>query len=351
MQYAGVQRRATNKLFQVYLIMAQLQPASYYIDGIGNKDRIILSQAITIIESNSEDHTSLSRDILQACRQQPGKAYRIGITGVPGVGKSTFINAFAGFLSEQNKKIAVLAVDPTSSLSQGSILGDKTRMEDIAHDPNVYIRPTPAGGHLGGIARRTRETIILCEAFGFDHILIETVGVGQSETAVKNLVDFFLLLTLPNAGDELQGIKRGIMELADAIVVNKAEGDNEAKAKIAAAQIKTALHYFSGNEINWTVPVLLASALEKKGIAVIYESFRSFITRSESCGFFAKNRGSQNWHWFEETWKRSLQEKLASLPHLQETFTKYKLSITTEQLDPYQAAQELAQRIDIQLKD
>ena len=331
--------------------MSDLQAASYYIDGILNKDRIVLSQAITVIESKSEEHREIATVIVDACLQHPGKAYRMGITGVPGVGKSTFINAFAEFLSKENKKIAVLAVDPTSSLSQGSILGDKTRMEDIAHDLNVYIRPTPAGDNLGGIARRTRETIILCETFGFDHILIETVGVGQSETAVKNLADFFLLLSLPNAGDELQGIKRGIMELADAIVVNKADGDNIPKAKIAATHIKTALHYFSANELGWTVPVLMASALEKTGIREVYDTFHSYIMRSESTGFFAKNRALQNWYWFEETWKRSLQDKLKSLPHLQETFAKYKHEIIFQNVDPHKAAQELAQKIDIRLKD
>lgn len=331
--------------------MAQLQPAAYYIDGILRRDRVVLSQAITVIESAHPDHAPLARAILEGCRPHAGKAYRIGITGVPGVGKSTFINAFGTFLSGRHHKIAVLAVDPTSSLTQGSILGDKTRMDDIAHDPNVYIRPSPAGGHLGGIAKYTRETIILCEAFGFDHILIESVGVGQSETAVKNLVDFFLLLTLPNAGDELQGIKRGIMELADVIIVNKAEGDNVPKAKIAAAQIKTALHYFPNNELGWTVPVLLASALEKSGIDELYETFRSFIHRSESTGFFGKNRGQQHWHWFEASWKRALQEKLAAIPHLQELFAGHKKNILNNNTDPYAAAQELADRLEIRLKD
>ena len=222
-----------------------------FVKGILDGNRTILSQAITMIESENPAHIAMAQEIIERCLPHSGNSLRIGITGVPGVGKSTFIESFGGMLTSQGHKLAVLAIDPSSERTKGSILGDKTRMETLSTDPNAFIRPSPSGSALGGVARKTRESIILCEAAGFDTIIVETVGVGQSETVVKSMVDFFLLLMLAGAGDELQGIKRGIMEMADALVINKADGDNLPKAKGAASQYRAALKLFPKNDNGW----------------------------------------------------------------------------------------------------
>lgn len=241
------------------------------VSGITNGNITALSRAITLIESTNPTHTKKANEIITACLPHSNNAIRIGITGVPGVGKSTFIEAFGIHLTGLGKKVAILAVDPSSSLSRGSILGDKTRMEDLVKDKNAFIRPSPSGDSLGGVARKTRESIILCEAAGFDTIIIETVGVGQSETVVHSMVDFFLLLKLAGAGDELQGIKRGIIEMADAIVINKADGDNLKAAKFAKVEFNRALHLYPEKESGWSPKVSLCSALKQEGISEVWE--------------------------------------------------------------------------------
>lgn len=278
----------------------------YYINGILNHDRVVLSQAITLAESTKKEHRELAQEIITACLPHTGNSIRIGITGVPGVGKSTFIEAFGLYLTSLGKKVAVLAVDPTSQESKGSILGDKTRMNELAIDPNAYIRPTASSNTLGGVAQKTQETILLCEAAGFDVILVETVGVGQSEIEVKSMTDFFLLLMIAGAGDELQGIKRGIMEMGDAIVVNKAEGDNIQKAKLAARELKNAIHLFPAKESDWIPPVMLCSALNKTGINEVWQSIESFENKVKLNGFFIQNRKKQQLNWFHKTLKNKL---------------------------------------------
>ena len=237
-----------------------------YIKGILQKDRIILSKAITLIESTKKEDEAIAEAVLQACLKTKNTSKRIAITGSPGAGKSTFINAFGKLLLDNKKSLAVLAIDPSSTISKGSILGDKTRMEDLVSNEHCFIRPTASNNHLGGVGRTTRETILLCEAFGFDYIFVETVGVGQSETLVKNMTDLFMLLLLPNSGDELQGIKRGIMEMADIILINKSDGENNVAAKIAATQVKHSLHLFSASEKEWITQVLNISSLEKQDL-------------------------------------------------------------------------------------
>ncbi|HSH50986.1 MAG TPA: methylmalonyl Co-A mutase-associated GTPase MeaB, partial [Bacteroidales bacterium] len=237
-----------------------------YVDGIINGNRTILGQAITLIESSLPDHHQIAQEIIEKCLPYAGNSIRIGITGVPGVGKSTFIESMGKYITSKGNKLAVLAIDPSSERSKGSILGDKTRMEELATDTNAFIRPSPSAGSLGGVARKTRETIVLCEAAGFNTIFIETVGVGQSETAVHSMVDFFLLLMLAGAGDELQGIKRGIMEMADAIVINKADGGNIQKAELAKNQYQNALHLYPPAPSGWIPKVLTCSSLVKTGI-------------------------------------------------------------------------------------
>jgi len=247
-----------------------------YVNGILNKDISILARAITLIESNKSEHQNLAEQILKKILPFTGKSFRLGITGSPGVGKSTFIEAFGLYCIEKGHKIAVLAIDPSSNLSKGSILGDKTRMENLSRHPNAFIRPSPSGGILGGVASKTYETMLICEAAGFDWIFIETVGVGQSETEVADITDFFLLLLLPASGDEIQGIKRGIMEMADGIVITKADGDNLSKARLAAAQFKSALHYFTHPLNNWLVPVIPASSFTKQGLEDVYNMLIQF---------------------------------------------------------------------------
>lgn len=284
----------------------KLQAPQYYINGILNKDRVILSQAITLIESSKTEHREIANEIINACLPYSGNSIRIGITGVPGVGKSTFIEAFGTYLTSINKKVAVLAVDPTSQESKGSILGDKTRMNELAINKNAYIRPSASNNTLGGVAQKTQETILLCEAGGYDVIIIETVGVGQSEIEVKSMTDFFLLLMIAGAGDELQGIKRGIMEMADAIVVNKAEEDNLKKAKLAAQELKNSIHLFPPKNSNWIPPVKLCSAINKTGINEVWETISSYENQTKLNGFFTKNRQQQKLNWFHKTLKNKV---------------------------------------------
>ena len=268
-----------------------------------------LGQAITLVESTLPEDEKIAQKLLATCLLKSGNSIRIGITGVPGVGKSTFIEAFGKLLTSQGKKVAVLAIDPTSERTKGSILGDKSRMHQLSSDKNAFIRPSPNSGTLGGVANKTRESIILCEAAGFDIILIETVGVGQSETTVNNLVDFFLLLMLAGAGDELQGIKRGIMELAHALVITKADGDNCQKAKNAGLEYKSALHLFPAMENGWTPQVSTCSALENTGVEQILETITKFDAQMLSSGWKIKNRKDQNNYWLHLKVKEELGNK------------------------------------------
>jgi len=279
------------------------------IENIKVGDTIALSKAITLCESTLEREQNIAQNIIATFNNEKNNSIRIGITGVPGVGKSTFINSFGKMLTNLGKKVAVLAIDPTSEKSQGSILGDKSRMDELATDKNAFIRPSPAGRTLGGVADKTRESIILCEASGFDVILIETVGVGQSETTVSNLVDFFLLLMLSGAGDELQGIKRGIMEMADAILINKADGDNVQNANNAMLQYKSALHLFPANANRWKVEVNTCSGLEEIGLEEIWETIEKHNSQMKENSFFTKNREEQNIYWLHSQIKEELGNK------------------------------------------
>jgi len=282
-----------------------MELAQQIIDG----NRTALGQGITLLESTLPEHEEQSQELLSECLPHSGKSIRVGVTGVPGVGKSTFIESFGKLLTSQGKKVAVLAIDPTSERTHGSILGDKSRMHELAADENAFIRPSPSSGTLGGVANKTRESIILCEAAGFEIILIETVGVGQSETSVSNLVDFFLLLMLAGAGDELQGIKRGIMELADVLIITKADGDNTVKAKNAAMEYKRALHLFPAMENGWTPQVSTCSSLEHTGIAEIIDTITKFDTQMNANGWKMKNREKQNNYCLHQRIKEELGSK------------------------------------------
>jgi LAO/AO transport system kinase len=268
-------------------------------DGVRAGNVRALAKAITLIESRNLDHSVAATTLLDELLPATGNSIRVGISGVPGAGKSTFIEALGMHLLREGHKVAVLAVDPTSQLSGGSILGDKTRMEELARETGAFIRPSPAGQTLGGVARKTRETMLLCEAAGYDVIIVETVGVGQSEITVASMVDFFLLLQIPNAGDELQGIKRGVMEIADAIVVNKAEGDNRARADLARQQYANALHMLKPKSINWQVPALLCSALHNEGVAEVWDTVVKFQSCMQQSGEFEGKRKLQasDWMW------------------------------------------------------
>ena len=272
-----------------------------YIDGIRAGDRTILSMAITLVESSLPGHTDVSQAIIEKCLPYSGNSVRIGITGVPGVGKSTFIENLGKLVTLSGSKLAVLAVDPSSERSRGSILGDKTRMEQLASDEKAFIRPSPSAGSLGGVARKTRESILLCEAAGYDVIFVETVGVGQSETAVHSMVDVFLLLMLAGAGDELQGIKRGIMEMADILAITKADGDNTDKAAQAAAQFRSALHLFPESPSGWTPQVLTCSALNNEGMDSLWEKIMEFKAFTIGNNYFTERRRTQALFWMDET--------------------------------------------------
>lgn len=300
-----------------------------------------LSRAITLIESTKESDKTKSTKLLQACLPHSNNSIRIGITGVPGVGKSTFIEAFGSFLTSIGKKVAVLAVDPSSSINKGSILGDKTRMESLVNDKNAFIRPSPAGNSLGGVAKKTKEAIILCETAGFDIVLIETVGVGQSETLVHAMVDFFLLLKVAGTGDELQGIKRGIIEMADAVVINKADGDNIKNANFAKAEFNRALHLYPQKENNWSPKVTTCSALNNTGVVEMWKLIEEFLQLTKSNDWFEKNRIIQNKNWLKQNINQQLQDDFYLNKKVQKELEIQLQSIENKQITPFEASKYL----------
>ena len=311
------------------------------IENIQKGDTIALSKAITLCESTLESEQKVAQIIIANLSGKSEKSIRIGITGVPGVGKSTFINSFGKILTSKGKKVAVLAIDPTSEKTQGSILGDKSRMDELATDQNAFIRPSPTRGTLGGVANKSRENIILCEAAGFDVILIETVGVGQSETTVSNLVDFFLLLMLSGAGDELQGIKRGIMEMADVILINKADGDNVQKAKAAMLQYKSALHLFPANANGWKAEVNTCSGLEKIGLEEIWETIEKHNFQMKENSFFTENRKKQNNFWLHNQIKEELGNKKYSQLETSGVLKRLEEKLLDKKVTIYQLLEDL----------
>jgi len=317
-----------------------LSPADLF-QGILDGNRTSLSAAITLIESQNPEHRKAANELLQLCLPKSGNSIRIGITGVPGVGKSTFIEAFGKVLVQHGKKVTVLAVDPSSSVSHGSILGDKTRMNDLSVMEEVFIRPSPAGDTLGGVAQKTRESIILCEAAGFDFILIETVGVGQSETVVKSMVDFFLLLMLSGAGDELQGIKKGIMEMADALVITKTDGDNVLKSNQAAQEYRNALHLFPPNANNWIPQVFTCSAYENNNIDKVYNVIKDFEDKVKGNGHFELTRKQQDKKWLKETLKELILNDFFSSKEHTENLTKIEKEVEEGKLTSFQAAEKI----------
>jgi LAO/AO transport system kinase len=311
------------------------------IAGIVKQDKVALSRAITLVESTNASHFEQANEVINGCLPYANKSIRIGITGVPGVGKSTFIEAFGTFLTSIGKKVAVLAIDPSSTISHGSILGDKTRMEELVKNENAYIRPSASGETLGGVARKTRETIILCEACGFDVIIIETVGVGQSETAVHSMVDFFLLLKISGAGDELQGIKRGIMEMADAIIINKADGDNIKKANLAKVEFNRALHLFPAKNSGWQPVVSTCSAVTKDGIENVWQIIEDYLKLTKENHYFDKKRQDQNQYWMLETINENLKNHFYNHPEIAKLIEDNKKAVQENEISPFDAATRL----------
>lgn len=315
--------------------------ATEWIDAIRRGDRVSLSQAITLIESTQPKHQTLAQTIIEGCLPFSGQSQRIGLTGTPGVGKSTFIDGFGQFILQEERQLAVLAIDPSSQMTKGSILGDKTRMEILANHPRAFVRPSAAGRSLGGVAQKTRESIILCEAAGFDTIFVETVGVGQSETAVHSMVDFFLLLLLPNSGDELQGIKRGVMEMADLIAINKADGNALPAAKLARRQCKNGLHLFPPKPSGWTVPVELCSALEGSGLPELWEHIQRYKRHTQLKGYWQTHRRAQAAYWLEESLGRQLRQLFDEHPTVQAAYQRFRGQVLAGQLSPFEASRRL----------
>lgn len=323
----------------------KVQPsAEELVEGILAGNITALSRAITLVESTNPIHLAKANTIINSCLAHANQSARIGITGVPGVGKSTFIEAFGKHLTSLGKKVAVLAVDPSSTISHGSILGDKTRMEELVKDPNAFIRPSASGETLGGVARKTRETITLCEAAGFDTIIIETVGVGQSETAVHSMVDFFLLLKIAGAGDELQGIKRGIMEMADAIVINKADGDNIKKAQFAKVEFNRALHLFPAKKSGWIPKTDTCSAITSEGIPEVWNTITEFLNLTQSNSYFFEKRQNQNQFWMIETINDQLKSNFYNNPEIQQQLDFTKKAVQNDEISPFAAASLLLEK-------
>ena len=320
-----------------------LLSADEYIKGITEGNTTILSKAITLVESQLPSHREIARRIIARCQQLSSKmgSMRIGITGVPGAGKSTFIEAFGKYLTSEGHKLAVLAIDPSSERSKGSILGDKTRMETLCNDPNAFIRPSPSAGSLGGVARKTRETILLCEAAGYDVIFIETVGVGQSETAVHSMSDFFLLLMLSGAGDDLQGIKRGIMEMSDLIAITKADGNNVDKANMAKALYANALHLFPPTESGWVPTAVTSSAVTKEGLPEILKLIEEYFAIVKGNGYYEHKRRQQARYWMYESINETLRNDFYENPVIEKKLKEYEEAVLDGKMDSFMAAGEL----------
>lgn len=314
---------------------------SDYVEGIVKGDITILSQAVTLVESVKPEHQFLAQEVIEKCLPHSGQSVRIGISGVPGAGKSTSIDVFGLHVLQKGGKLAVLAIDPSSERSKGSILGDKTRMEKLSVHPDSFIRPSPSAGSLGGVARKTRETIILCEAAGFDKIFVETVGVGQSETAVHSMVDFFLLIQLAGTGDELQGIKRGIMEMADGIVINKADGSNIEKAKLAASQFRNALHLFPAPESGWTPQVLTYSGFYDIGVKEVWDMVYAYIDFVKENGYFEYRRNEQSKYWMYESINEQLRDSFYHNPMVSSMLAEKEKQVLSGNLTSFIAAKRL----------
>lgn len=320
--------------------------ADDYAEGIISGDRVMLSRAITVIESNAPKHFELGQEIIQKILPYTGGAMRIGITGVPGAGKSTFIEAFGTYLADGGHKVAVLAVDPSSSLTKGSILGDKTRMENLARQKNAFIRPSPSGGSLGGVTRKSRETMLLCEAAGYDTILVETVGVGQSETMVRQMVDYFLVIVITGAGDELQGIKKGIIELADSILVNKADGDNKMKALMARADYEQILHYLRQPTEGWQTKAYTCSSITGEGIPEMWSVIEDFRDNVSKSGILIKRRKEQTIEWVRAMAAEYLQNRIARCDELTKQREEIERRVIEGAITPTTAAKELTESME-----
>jgi len=315
--------------------------ASEFVDGILAGDISLLSQAVTLVESSLPEHQVIAQQVIEKCLPYAGNAIRLGITGVPGAGKSTFIEALGMHLVRGGRKLAVLAIDPSSERSKGSILGDKTRMEELSVAKNAFIRPSPSAGSLGGVARKTRESIILCEAAGFDTIFVETVGVGQSETSVHSMVDFFLLIQLAGTGDELQGIKRGIMEMADGIAINKCDGSNIDKARVAKTQYQNALHLFPPHDSGWSPEAITCSSVELNGIPEVWEMVERYIRFVKANGYFDFKRNSQSKYWMYETINEQLKGNFYNNLDIQSLLVDSEKRVLSNELSSFIAAKNL----------
>jgi len=328
-------------------VMAKLRgrrrplPLEDFVAGFQRQDRSILARAITLVESNHTIHQAQAQKLLEALPSAGNETRRIGLTGVPGAGKSTLVEALGEKLCAEGHRVAVLAVDPSSSLSRGSILGDKTRMEKLARNPSAFIRPSPTGGCLGGVARKTRETLQLCEAFGFDIIILETVGVGQSEVAVRSMVDIFLLLSIAGAGDDLQGIKKGVIELADAIVVNKADGDNRLRAKRTRSEYERVLHFLQPATEGWTTPALTISALTGEGLDQLWETVDAFYAEVQASGLFERRRRGQNLEWLRSLIDEALRDRFYRDPEVARRLEALQPEVASGEVTPVEAVRRL----------
>ena len=311
------------------------------VEGILKGDITTLARAVTLVESLSPDHQVIAQEVIEKCLPHSGKSRRIGITGVPGAGKSTSIDVFGLHVLRNGGKLAVLAIDPSSERTKGSILGDKTRMEKLSLHPDAFIRPSPSAGSLGGVARKTRETIVLCEAAGFNNIFVETVGVGQSETAVHSMVDFFLLIQLAGTGDELQGIKRGIMEMADGIVINKADGDNIQRAQLAQTQFRSALHLFPPTASGWSPEVLTYSGYFELGIPEVWDMIDRYFAFVDANGYFERKRSEQVRYWMYETIDEQLRAHFYNNPEIERMLAEREERVLTNRQSSFTAARDI----------
>lgn len=318
--------------------------ANDYVEGILKGNVSILGRAVTLVESRAEAHQALAQEVIEKCLPYTGNSRRIGITGVPGAGKSTSIDVFGLHVLRQGGKLAVLAIDPSSERTKGSILGDKTRMEKLSQHPDAFIRPSPSAGSLGGVARKTRETIMLCEAAGYNNIFVETVGVGQSETAVHSMVDFFLLIQLAGTGDELQGIKRGIMEMADGIVINKADGDNVDRANLAAAQFRNALHLFPPTPSKWVPEVICYSGYYELNIDKVWDMIDRYFEYVKKTGYFQHKRNEQAKYWMLETINERLRHDFYSRPEIRALLEQKEMRVLNNEQSSFTAAQDVLDR-------